>query len=149
MGLKARARIGDSSVFCDLQEGRLSRIFLCNVVSRARAHTGDSQRYSQMPRLVRTHLHPQAKNLIHADKHVFPPRRAVTSLYFVCVSRTCACGACTLGGRLQHMSLSCDFTRGDVTSLAAACLSRALFFTFSKTQVSALFKVFKFNFHCF
>ena len=50
-----------------LQEGRLSRIFFCKVVSRARAHWRfANSKIGQNP------LAPPSRNLIHADKNVLP-----------------------------------------------------------------------------
>ena len=54
-----------------LQEGRLSRIFLCKVVSRASAHWGfANSKIGQNP------LPPPSRNLIHANKNVLPFQQA-------------------------------------------------------------------------
>ena len=50
-----------------VQAGRLSRIFLCKVVSRARAHWGFAN-----SKLGQNPLAPPSRNLIHADQNVLP-----------------------------------------------------------------------------
>ena len=79
-----------------LQGGRLSRSFLCKVISRARAHRGfANSKIGQNP------LAPPSRNPMHADKNVLPSQ----ACGYKCASCMCVENLCTLGERLQHMSL--------------------------------------------
>ena len=68
----------------DVQAGRLSRIFLCKVVSRSRAHWGfANSKIGQDP------LAPPSRNLIHADKNVLPSQACGDKCVFcICVENT-------------------------------------------------------------